>query len=180
MVRSSKVFQKRPAESNSNAATDLGLGTNHVCSTMFNHVPNLFFLHTATHCNTLQRKHRNTMPHTATHCRQHTATHCNTLQHRHHNTLQDIATQYVVLLCFIVLTVRKIEKAHWKWPWRRQSAHYPEKRQPAHLLRIWERIRVVWFGLVCYTATQQELQWRAVLSLSQSSKLFLFLLLLRV
>jgi len=45
----------------------------------------LHFVHTATHCNTLQHTatHCNTLQHTATHCNtlQHTATHCNTLQH---------------------------------------------------------------------------------------------------
>jgi len=56
--------------------------------------------HTATHCNTLRSRRRQTVQHTATHCNtlQHTATHsahggdrqCNTLQHTatHCNTLQ--------------------------------------------------------------------------------------------
>jgi hypothetical protein len=55
-------------------------------------------IHTATHCNALQRTatHCNTQRHTATHCNtlQRTATHCNTLQHTviHSETLQHTAT----------------------------------------------------------------------------------------
>ena len=73
----------------------------------------LFFCtlqHTATHCSTRTATQCHILQHTAAHCNslQHTTAHCNTLQHRHSNTLQDIATQCVVLLCFILLTVRKI------------------------------------------------------------------------
>jgi len=72
----------------------------HVSDGMYCRVPMAciaVYLHTATHCNTLQRTatHCNTLQHTTTQCNtlQHTATHCNTLQRTatHCNTLQHTA-----------------------------------------------------------------------------------------
>jgi len=68
-------------------------------------LPDPFFRHIATHFNTLQHKHRNTMLHIATHCRtlQLTATHYNTLQHTAAQAQQHTARHCNAVYCVALL-----------------------------------------------------------------------------